>query len=72
MESGYMLRKHQATMEAAGKPEAVAERKRYGEACVRARKDRATRFPNITPDNFEEAAAYQEQRIAHWLRVLSY
>lgn len=61
----HLFARHQATLRSAGTPEAVAERKVNALATQRAREDRRAKFPAITPDNFEAAAAYQEGRIAH-------
>lgn len=71
MAATYMLRKHQATVASAGKPEAIAERGIYAEALNRARADRAAKFPLITPENFEAAGEYQNERIAHWYAALT-
>ena len=49
--------------------EAIAERVRYRNAARLAREDIERRFPVVTPENAREALAYQEQRIAHYLRT---
>lgn len=71
MASTYMLRKHLATIEAAGKPEAIAERKLNQEACKRATADWEARYPVVTPDNFEEVDEYRKERIAFWKKHLA-
>lgn len=45
-------------------PQDVAERISYRNACEKARAERKAKFPVLTTQNFEEAAAFQNQRIA--------
>lgn len=67
MAATYQLRKHLASMAAADKPEAVAERLRYNVAAAHAREDAKELFPEITPENFTAACAYQDERLAFWI-----
>ena len=71
MAATYMLRKYLASQEAAGRPEAVAERAIRHEACKRGGDDRREKYPVITADNFEEADNYQRERIEEWTRRLT-
>ena len=66
MRPKYQMRQHLATLNSAGKPKAVAERKIHQAACRLARKERRAKYPVITAENFEEADEYQKQRIAYW------
>jgi|APSaa5957512622_1039677.scaffolds.fasta_scaffold360418_2 hypothetical protein len=65
--STYMLRKHLAGIEAAKRPEAVAERKASAAAWRRAVTEGKLKFPTITAENFEHAEAYQSERAAYWI-----
>lgn len=67
----YMLRRHQATLASAGKPEAIAERKLSGEAHQRALADMKAAYPVLTTENFEAADQYRKQRADHWKRALA-
>lgn len=51
-------------------PADVADRLRRAEANRIGNAEARERFPAITPENFDEAIAYQEQRIAFHLRAL--
>lgn len=71
MVATYMLRKHLRSRELAETPAASAERKAHIEAAQRAGDDRKQRFPVITPENFEAANQYQNERLTHWRAALS-
>ena len=66
MAATYGLRKHLATLASADKPEAIAERRIYQEACRLATEDRKREYPVVSAENFEAADCYQKHRIAHW------
>lgn len=70
MASTYMLRKHQATMRSAGRPEAIAERQVNREANKRALADCKSRYPVLTAENFEAADEYRKERAAFWTKHL--
>lgn len=71
MTATYMIGQHLRSLELANRPEAVAERAIRIEACKRGGDDRATKFPIITPDNFDAANEYQNERIEYWVRKLT-
>lgn len=71
MAATYGLRKHQATMASAGKPEAVAERKIAREANKRAVVECKQKFPELTAENFEAAYDFQRERTAIWIDRLT-
>lgn len=71
MAATYMLRKYLAEREAAKRPEACAARASEIEAAKRAAADRKATFPAITPETFEAADRYQNERLRYWRSTLS-
>ena len=71
MAATYLLRKHQRSLEAIDKPEAVEARRTAMEASGRAKDERQRRFKIITPDNFEDANSFYLRRFEFWKKKLA-
>ena len=63
-ETRYAAVKRQQARDRDNRPEAVREHLNLQRACELARAETAAKFPEVTADTFQAAAAYQDERIA--------
>ena len=59
----YSRRHYRLVSPPPDQPGAVEERIQYRKAAAQANEERMQRYPVLTAENFEEAAAFQESRI---------
>lgn len=71
MAATYQLRQHLRSMELAGRPEAIAERKIAREASSLALAECRAKFPQLSAENFETADRYRRERVSFWTENLT-